>query len=329
MPKKLVTQDHLQDNSFNYPYFKITTSISKFRYINLFSSFQDLREEFKLAGIYRKKFSTLHYLSYNISDRLNVGLFESIIWEQDTFERGFDVNYLNPIIFYRPVEFSLGSEGGNALLGVSLKYKLNKKSYTYGQFMIDEFKLAEIKSGNGWWANKYAAQFGVKIYDLFGFQNLYMQSELNLARPYMYSHHRPLQSYTHYGQPLAHPLGANFLESINIIRYNYNRYYLELKMILAKQGSSIQDSSTNFGENIFQSYSDDQLEYGNKIGQGNTTKLRFLDLKVGVLINPYTNMKLEFGVTNRQSVSLYYDLIKDTHFYMSFKTDLRNTYYDF
>ena len=88
----------------------------------MFSSYQDLRSEYKLAGIYRKKFSTIHHLSYNINEKLNIGFFEAIIWEQDTFGRGFDVNYLNPIIFYRPVEFALGSEGGNALMGVSFKY---------------------------------------------------------------------------------------------------------------------------------------------------------------------------------------------------------------
>lgn len=319
----------LSDNAFNYPYLKITTDIWKVRYVNLFSTYQDLRNEFEMAGIYRKKFSTIHHLSYNVNKRLNIGLFEAIIWEQDTLGRGFDINYLNPIVFYRPIEFSLGSRGGNALIGVTVKYKLTDKSHAYGQFIIDEFKIAEIRAGNGWWANKYAGQLGFKMYDMLGVNNLFFQTEFNASRPYMYSHHRPLQSYTHYGQPLAHPLGASFYENITISRYQYKRYYTELKTLWAKKGAAIKDSLTNFGFNPQQSYSDNRIEYGNVTAQGNTTDLKMIDLKVGILLNPHTNMKLEFGLLNRKTKSLFESNTNTTHVYIAFKTDLRNLYYDF
>lgn len=319
----------LSDNAFNYPYLKITTDVWKVRYVNLFSSYQDLRDEFEMAGVHRKKFSTIHYLSYNVNKRLNVGLFEAIIWEQDTLGRGFDVNYLNPIIFYRPVEFSLGSRGGNAMMGLTAKYKLSDKAHAYGQFIIDEFKIAEISAGNGWWANKYAGQFGLKVYDAFGVDNLFLQTECNASRPYMYSHHRPLQSFTHYGQPLAHPFGSSFYENITIARYSYKRYYAELKALWAKKGAAIPDSTTNFGFNPLQSYSDNRIEYGNVTAQGNTTNLQIVDVKFGMLLNPQTNMKLELGVMNRKKTSLYTENTNTTHVYVAFKTDLRNLYYDF
>lgn len=319
----------LSDNSFNYPYLKITTDVWKLQYVNLFSSYQDLRDEFEMAGVHRKKFSTIHYLSYNLNKRLNIGLFEAIVWEQDTFGRGFDVNYLNPIIFYRPVEFSLGSRGGNAMMGLSMKYKISSLAHVYGQFIIDEFKIDEIRAGNGWWANKYAGQLGFKIYDLFGINNLFLQSEFNASRPYMYSHNRPLQSFTHYGQPLAHPMGASFYESISIARYRYKRAYVELKFLMASKGASVPGSDTNYGFNPSQSYSDNRIEYGNTTAQGNTTDLQMTDLKIGLLLNPQTNMKLELGATNRNVTSLYNVPTHDTHLYLSFKTDLRNFYYDF
>ena len=319
----------LSDNSFNYPYLKIITDVWKVRYVNLFSSYQDLRDEFEMAGIHRKKFSTIHYLSYNVNKRLNIGFFEAIIWEQDTLGRSFDINYLNPIIFYRPVEFSLGSRGGNALMGVTAKCKITNKSHAYGQFIIDEFKIAEIRAGDGWWANKYAGQIGFKIYDMLGVDNLFFQTEFNASRPYMYSHHRPLQSYTHYGQPLAHPMGSSFYENITIARYRYKRCYTELKTLWAKNGAAIADSVTNFGFNPQQSYSDNRIEYGNITAQGNTTDLQMIDFKVGMLLNPQTNMKLELGILNRKATSLYDSDTNTTHVYVSFKTDLRNSYYDF
>lgn len=320
----------LSDNSFNYPYLKVTTEVWKLKYVNLFSSYQDVRDEFSLADVHRKKFSTIHYLSWNLHPKWNVGLFEAIVWEQDTFGRGFDVNYLNPIIFYRPIEFSLGSRGGNALMGLSLKYKASSTAMMYGQFIIDEFKIDEVKAGNGWWANKYAAQLGAKYFDAFGIENLFLQTEMNVARPFMYSHHRPLQSYTHYHQSLAHPLGASFIESVCIVRYQHNQWYLNAKYNYALVGGDVPGDEVNYGADVLSSYSDgERMEYGNEIAQGNTADLHMLDFRLGYLLNPKTNMKIELGVLDRSFSSLYLPEEQTRHFFLSLKTDLRNHYYDF
>ena len=68
--------------------------------------------------------------------------------------RGFDVNYLNPIIFYRAIEFSTGSRAGNALIGLSGKYKVSNKVNVYGQLIIDEFSSKDIFGGKKSWKNK-------------------------------------------------------------------------------------------------------------------------------------------------------------------------------
>ena len=39
--------------------------------------------------------------------------------ELETYNRGYEISYLNPIIFYRPVEYSMGSNKGNALMGLN------------------------------------------------------------------------------------------------------------------------------------------------------------------------------------------------------------------
>jgi hypothetical protein len=38
----------------------------------------------------------------------------------------------------------------------------------YGQFLLDEFNLEQIKSGDGWWANKWGLQLGAKYVNAFG-----------------------------------------------------------------------------------------------------------------------------------------------------------------
>ena len=43
---------------------------------------------------------------------MQLSLFESVIWRTNHApgENGFDIQYLNPIIFLRPVEYSINSE---------------------------------------------------------------------------------------------------------------------------------------------------------------------------------------------------------------------------
>ena len=76
--------------------------------------------------------------------------------------------------------------------------------------MLDEFTAKEMFANNGYWANKYGIQLGGKYFDAFGVRNLDLQAELNMVRPYTYSHYDSTSNYTHYNQPLAHPLGADF-----------------------------------------------------------------------------------------------------------------------
>ncbi|MFN5370607.1 MAG: hypothetical protein ACK5B6_04010, partial [Bacteroidia bacterium] len=110
----------LSDNAFNYPFAKITTNFWKLQYTNLFLAWQNIGNASNSGvGGYKQKFGTIHHLSYNVMKGLNIGLFEGIVWQGgDTtgMRRGFDPIYLNPIIFYRPVEFSRGSPD-NVLIG--------------------------------------------------------------------------------------------------------------------------------------------------------------------------------------------------------------------
>ena len=319
----------LSDNSFNYPYLKITTDVWKFKYVNLFSYFQDINFDIDAPDISKSKFSAIHYLSTNIGERLNIGIFESIILGEDSLGNVFDINYMNPIIFYRPVEYSIGySRQGNALLGLSLKYKLTSASHLYGQVILDEFAISDFRAQNGAWRNKYGGQLGVKYFDAFGFENLTLQSEINFARPFTYSHFNPIQNYAHYAQPLAHPIGTSFIENVSIARYRKDRWTADLKIIHAKHGGEIAGDTTNYGSDIFMSYDENFKELGNEIAQGNTTNLQIIDLRVGYLVNPRTNMKLELGITNRVSKDLY-STDKNQYLFFSFKTDLQNLYYDF
>ena len=112
------------DGTSPYPFFKINTSFWKIKYTNTYMWLKDVRPEATIDRTYTTKFMANHYLSWNVSKRMNIGFFESVVWGNDN-NRGFDVNFVNPIIFYRAVEFSSSSRSGNALLGLTTKYKFN------------------------------------------------------------------------------------------------------------------------------------------------------------------------------------------------------------
>ena len=86
-----------------------------------------------------------------------------------------------------------------------------------------------------------------------GVNNLDVQLETNRVRPFTYSHNDTIANYTHYNQPLAHPLGANFQEVIGIVNYQpAPRWYLYARAIYYQQG--LDSAGINFGGNIFRDY---------------------------------------------------------------------------
>lgn len=186
----------LSDNASPYPYLQLNTTVWKLKYTNTWMSLRDVRPEVTADGSFRTKYMANHYLSYNVSRRLNLGFFETVVWENDN-DRGFDLNYLNPIVFYRAIEFSTGSRGGNALLGLTFKYKWSDRLNTYGQLLIDEFSSSDVLAREGSYKNKTAYQLGTKYYSAFGIPNLNLQIEYNRVRPFTYSHNTVVLNYGH------------------------------------------------------------------------------------------------------------------------------------
>lgn len=162
------------------------------------------------------------------------------------------------------------------MLGLDFKWNFLRRFSLYGQLMLDEFLLKEIRAGKGWWANKQAGQIGLKYIDVAGISNLDLQFEANIARPYTYTHETPYTSYTHYNQPLAHPFGANFKEFIGILRYQpINRLNLTGKIIYSEYGGD--SNGSNWGGNVLLPYQTREQEYDNKIGQGVKNYLAYAD----------------------------------------------------
>ncbi|HEU4497282.1 MAG TPA: gliding motility protein RemB [Flavobacterium sp.] len=323
------------DGTSPYPFFKINTSFWKIKYTNTYMWLKDVRPDVTADGTYATKFMANHYLSYNVTKRWNLGFFESVVWSNQN-ERGFDANFINPIIFYRAVEFGSSSRTGNALLGLTSKYKLNNQIQGYGQFLLDEFSLADIKSGNKSWKNKFGYQLGAKYFDAFSIKNLLLQLEYNHVRPYVYSHSNPLTNYGHSNQSMGHQWGGNFKEFVAIARYFKGRWFADAKLTFGERGLDFDTpgNSFNYGSNIYKDYDLERpLDTGVVIGQGNKTTVLIADLQAGYLINPATNLKL-FGSLIYRNFNPAADtaaVFKENTTWISagFRADIFNWYLDY
>ena len=289
----------LSDASFNYPFLKIIANIGRVQYTTMWAQFIDMQyPKASYDNGYRKKWGVFNYLDWNVSKKFSVGLFEAVIWQDSdsTGKRGFDASYINPIVFLRPVEFSVGSPD-NALLGFNLKYAPSLNSTFYGQFILDEFKFDEVTSGKGWWGNKFGGQVGFRSNNILHVPHLNVLTEVNAARPYTYSQRTTLNNYGHYNQSLAHPMGANFVEWVNIADYQYKRFFFRGQLTWARYG--LDTAGLNFGKDINKSYTTRANSYDNHIGQGLKTDLLYLQGNVAYVLNPKYNLRIEGIVTLR------------------------------
>ncbi len=313
------------DNSSSNWFLKGSVNVWHIKYIVIYNYIKDIdcmADDYKL----RDKYNTTHFLSWNIGRWFNLNLFETVVWRgSDSLGyRGYDVNYLNPIVFYRPVEFSLGSPD-NVIMGGGFKIKVRKNNHIYGQFLLDEFKLEEIKAKNGWWANKYGFQFGAKTYNLLNIKHLFALAEYNRVRPFTYSHGSSMENWGNNMQALAHPLGSNFTEYVAILRYSHKKSLFRVKFVNSLHGTdNLPADSINYGGNIYRSYNDGTREYGNYQNQGYVKTFTKLDISYTYLFKPEWNMGLEAGIS-------YLRLNENNDYFIHFgiKTYMFNEYNDF
>jgi len=251
----------LSDYGKAYPFAQIR---ARFWHVEYLVMYQFFNEEFNKKQ--RSKYGAMHYLSWNVTKWLNVGVFETVVFQpKDTLlNRGYELEYLNPVIFYRPQEYAIGSSD-NVLLGLSVSAKW-KKQTVYGQLILDEFLLAEIKVRSGWWANKYGGQLGLKGRFEIKKEKFFYRIEGNAVRPYTYSHLNALQNYGNATYSLAHPYGGNFAEILGEFKWQKQNWMIKTFISYGVQG--LDKNGKSYGGDIYQPYTNRPNDYQNEIGQG-------------------------------------------------------------
>lgn len=321
----------LSDNSYSYPFIKGTLSWKKIQYTGMYASMLDFDLPNTPVSGYHKKRYSMHLLSFQLTDWLQAGVFEAVVYhpEDTTGYKGFKFNYVNPLILSRSIAYGLDGKN-NAMLGINWRIDLPLTIQIYGQWVFDEFgsnASENLQSPD----HQSGFQSGVKWFDAFTVQNLYLQGEYNRVRPYTYGHRQPVHNFGHARQPLAHPLGANFHEFVGILKYRRGDFEIEIRGNLARIGAD--STGTSFGNDIFtphqQLYSTEQTQQPQAdFLQGNVTDFAFGRVRLSYLLNPRTNMRLYTGVTFRQKINSTADE-NDTFVAFGLRTFLSNHLFDF
>ncbi len=310
---------------------RLQTRIWKLKYQNIYAMHQP-QTIYKgySSATEEYKFATSHHLSINFFKWLNVGLFESVMFGR---KEGYELAYINPIIFYRSVERAMGSPD-KIIIGLNAKAIPVKQLQLYGQFIINEFSASEFFGNNGYWGNKWGGQLGLKYFNVANISNLDFQLEGNVVRPYTYSANvkmggQILTNYSHFNQALAHPLGAGFREAVAQVRYQpLRRLSFDLKGILYQQTLDTMGNASN-GVNILKNYDNRTANYGVKLVDPNhhaTTMLANMNISYEAWVNGF----FEVGATYRHTTVNNAAANQQLMLYMGFRLNLdRKSYTQF
>ncbi len=304
-------------SDFSSPYLQLKSELrlGRMQYLSILGQMTNTQISTLPNSLYTypPKYLAFHHLNFNITKNLNLGLFESVMYGKRDF--GFEFNYLNPVIFYRWIEGNIGSSD-NALVGADFKLNAFKALSLYGQYFLDEYNSTEFKK-DGWWSKKYAWQLGGKYVDAFKIKNLDLQYEHNRARPFMYTHFTTYTNYVNYNTPMAHPLGANFKESILSIKYQpHPNVFLSATAMYALKGED--KDTVNYGSNLLLNNRVGRgADYNNFIGQGFKNKIEHHEVALSFM--PYHNLFFDFVYQRRKDV---YQSKPETIFYVALRLNM-------
>ncbi len=301
----------LSDVPFNYPYLRSTITYKRIQYVNLWAVFQEVKPYDNRTLVYQRKHGSFTYLNFLISPKIQLGLFEAIIFQttDSTTNNKIPLNYFNPVIGYRTLQYGLDYKH-NALIGMSNHIILFKHLVCYEQFILDD-----INNKNDNSKNRFGYQIGIKVLEPFKIKNLFVLTEYNAVKPYTYSSTVEHQNYSAYNEPLAHPLGANFKEFVFLVKYSYKDVFCQLKLTTSNtyQYFITLDNGTNIFNNV------NEANYNNIYHD--VTNFNF---ETGVTINQSNRLQLVGGIHLRENLQPH-----TTYYYISLRTSISNFYYDF
>lgn len=301
----------LSDNSFNFSNLKIDWQITpKLNYsvirgkqLNLFRRAVTTQVE----PPYERKNIGIHYLTFEPTKNISIGLFEATMYLRDeaVASQSVDPMFYQPLIGVNTIAFGEETTTLKNVIGLNFGWRLFKKQLIYGQIVTDNFKSLE-----------YGAQLGWRNVDLFGIQNLFIQTELNIATNGLFSAENRRLSYTHFNLPLAHTLGNGFEEIVFRAGYEWKKIYLNIKSVNYRADQSMSDKSLLFESNS------ETVTFNESIISYNSVEL-------GYVLNHATRLSIFAKAIYRMSNTAQLGELNNGIIQFGLRTGLTNQYMDF
>ncbi|MCB0762345.1 MAG: hypothetical protein KDC12_12535 [Flavobacteriales bacterium] len=296
----------LSDAASNYPYLKAHYNAlqGKLHYDWMYAGLITLKRLPRgevPESLFRRKGLSMYYLSYVPHPKVEVGLFEAVVWERvDTSgTRPLEAAQFIPVIGVNSAIQGMDAHN-NTLLGVNFRVNPLHQLMVYGQLALDNF--------NG----KVGYQAGIRAFDVL-MPFLHLQLEYNRATSGTYAATYADQSYTHMNQSLAHPSGSQFEEIIGAVNYRHRRWFGQVKahVLLHEEGTA-----GSLTPELVQP------------GFPGVSQTNIIDAQVGIFVNPKSTLNFSVGFIHR-----YWKLSGVDHrtdwLYFTLRTALFNKYYDF
>jgi len=282
----------LSDVAYTYPQIKLSWHWKKahIRYHTIHAWLQTLN---RLPNgntpepVFSRKQASFHYLEFQPIPQVTLGLFEGTVWRTFVPKEGpigLPGAAYSPVIFTGLVTVGLDNPDQNLILGLDLSTRPIDELMVYGQLVLDG-------------QNRKGFQFGMRTIDL-GVDGLSLRAEYNTVDPYTYGPNRVLQEYGHFGQQLAHPMGAGFDELSAGLTYFKSRWYIDARYVSADQLIDVQVAGekpcTAGGDINIQQHCRDIHAQSDAAAH-----LNQVDMRVGYFFNPSSNFNAFLGWSYR------------------------------
>ncbi len=162
------------------------------------------------------KYIACHRLEVVIPWGIDIGANESVIYG----ERGLDMAYLNPFMFFWSAQHHWGDQD-NETMGADIEVHAVDGYSFYGAIFVDELYLKGFFNGDA--RNKIGYQLGSFMVDPLGLENFDLRLEYARIMPAVYSHKYPINTFVHYGETIGHWLGENGDDFYGESRYRVAR----------------------------------------------------------------------------------------------------------
>jgi len=216
------------DFNLNYKFLNFTFSHSK-----LMGNSKTIEDPVSgTINTVEEKFLTYHRIGFKVSDHVNFGIGEMIIYSN----RGIDLSYINPFSFYKTLEHQ-NRDRDNAMLFFDIENRSIKGLRFFGTYLIDDINAGKI--GTKWWGNQSMIHGGAHIYLLNKFLPLDLELEYLRISPYTYTHRINSNNFTNGGYILNGNVAPNSELFFTKINYRFTpRIFLILEFRYTEHGAN-------------------------------------------------------------------------------------------